>query len=47
MKSWSIIKSEDIETSEEVINFLNEINNICKKYNFSIKRLLIKRRKTK
>ena len=36
MKSWSIIKSEDIETPEEVINFLNEIDNICKKYNFSI-----------
>lgn len=36
MKSWSIIKSEEIETPEEVINFLNEIDNICKKYNFSI-----------
>ena len=36
MKSWSIIKSEEIETPEEVINFLNEIDNICKKYDFSI-----------
>lgn len=36
MKSWSIIESEEIETPEEVINFLNEIDNICKKYNLSI-----------
>lgn len=36
MKSWSIIESEEIETPKEVINFLNEIDNICKKYNFSI-----------
>ena len=36
MKSWSIIKSEEIETPEEVINFLNEIDDICKKYNLSI-----------
>lgn len=36
MKSWSIIKSEEIETPEEVINFLNEIDNISKKYNLSI-----------
>lgn len=36
MKSWSIIKSEEIETPEEVKNFLNEIDNICKKYNLSI-----------
>lgn len=36
MKSWDIIKSEDIETPEEVIKFLNEIDNICKKYNLSI-----------
>lgn len=36
MKSWSIIKSEEIETPEEVINFLNEIDNISKKYNLSL-----------
>lgn len=36
MKSWDIIKSEEIETPKEVINFLNEIENICKKYNLSI-----------
>ena len=36
MKSWSIIESEEIETPEEVINFLNDIDNICKKYNLSI-----------
>ena len=36
MKSWDIIKSEEIETPKEVIKFLNEIENICKKYNLSI-----------
>lgn len=36
MKSWDINKSEDIETPEEVIKFLNEIDKISKKYNLSI-----------
>lgn len=36
MESWDINKYENIKTPESVINFLNEIDNICKKYNFSI-----------
>ena len=36
MESWDIIKGENVKTPEEVIKFLNEIDNICKKYNFSI-----------
>lgn len=36
MESWDINKGQDIKTPESVINFLNEIDNICKKYNFSI-----------
>lgn len=36
MESWDINKQKDIKTPESVINFLNEIDNICKKYNFSI-----------
>lgn len=36
MESWDINKNENIKTPESVINFLNEIDNICKKYNFSI-----------
>lgn len=36
MESWDINKKQDIKTPESVINFLNEIDNICKKYNFSI-----------
>ena len=36
MKSWDINKHKNIKTPESVIEFLNEIDNICKKYNFSI-----------
>lgn len=36
MESWDINKNKNIKTPESVINFLNEIDNICKKYNFSI-----------
>ena len=36
MESWDIIKGENVKTPEEVIKFLNEIDNICKKYNLSI-----------
>ena len=36
MERWNIIKSENVKSPEEVENFLNEIDNICKKYNFSI-----------
>lgn len=36
MESWDINKHENIKTPESVINFLNEIDNICKKYNLSI-----------
>lgn len=36
MESWDINKHKDIKTPESVIKFLNEIDNICKKYNFSI-----------
>lgn len=36
MERWDIIKSENVKSPEEVENFLNEIDNISKKYNFSI-----------
>lgn len=36
MESWDLNKSENIKTPKKVIKFLNEIDNICKKYNFSI-----------
>ena len=36
MKSWDINKMKYIKTPEKVINFLNEIDNICEKYNLSI-----------
>ena len=36
MESWDINKNKNIKTPESVINFLNEIDNICKKYNLSI-----------
>lgn len=36
MKSWDLNKHKDIKTPVSVIKFLNEIDNICKKYNFSI-----------
>lgn len=36
MESWDINKHKNIKTPESVIKFLNEIDNICKKYNFSI-----------
>ena len=30
MESWDINKNKNIKTPESVINFLNEIDNICK-----------------
>lgn len=36
MKNWSLIKNDDIETPENIINFLNEITKIYKKYNLSL-----------
>lgn len=36
MESWDIKKHKNIKTPESVIKFLNEIDNICKKYNISI-----------
>lgn len=36
MESWDKSKSEFIKTPEEVINFFNEIENICKIYGYSI-----------
>jgi hypothetical protein len=36
MNSWDKSKSEYIETPKEVINFFNEIENICKTYGYSI-----------
>lgn len=36
MESWDINKNKNIKTPESIIKFLNEIDNICKKYNFSI-----------
>ena len=36
MESWDINKNKNIITPVRVIFFLNAIDNICKKYNFSI-----------
>lgn len=36
MKSWNYKTSELIETPEKQIKFLEEIEAICKKYDFSI-----------
>ena len=36
MKNWSLIENDDIETPENIINFLNEITKIYKKYNLSL-----------
>lgn len=36
MDSWDKSKSEFIRTPEEITNFFNEIENICKIYGYSI-----------
>ena len=36
MKNWSLIEHDYIETTENIIKFLNEITKIYKKYNLSI-----------
>lgn len=36
MKNWSLIENDDIETPKNIINFLNEITKIYKKYNLSL-----------
>lgn len=36
MKVWDLIKSEEIEQPKEMKNFINEVINVMKKYNFSI-----------
>lgn len=36
MKVWDLIKSEEIEQPKEMKEFINEVINLMKKYNFSI-----------
>ena len=36
MKNWNLIENDDIEVPENIINFLNEITKIYKKYNLSL-----------
>lgn len=36
MKTWDKITREHIEMPEKMVLFLDEIDNICKKYNLSI-----------
>lgn len=36
MKSWDLNKHKNIETPKNIINFLNEIEKICKEYNLSL-----------
>lgn len=36
MKNWDNNKKNFIETPKKLIDFFNEIDNICKKYNYSI-----------
>jgi hypothetical protein len=36
MKSWDSAKKEYVETPEKLKNFFDEIESVCKKYDYSI-----------